>query len=235
MQNSLIRGIVIGLITGMPTGPIGALCLKTTLTYGRRYGMISGLGSAMADSVYATAAALGINFVSKFLIRNQHFIRLFGALILIGFGIHTFFSKSAKDSREVNRTSMLKSFILTFTLALANPGTIFSFIVVFTGTGLYSASKNPINTLLIILGVFIGSELWWILLVSTANIFHHKLTSGNMNKLNKILGSVIAVSGAFVLISLSNYPKMLRPPFIHSKLFEWILHLKSRFPLRKYL
>lgn len=234
MFNSLVRGIVIGLITGMPLGPIGALCLKVTLTSGARYGLVSGLGSALADSIYASTAALGLTFVSRFMIRNQHLIRLFGALILIGFGLHIFLSKPVKDEeKQINNTSMFKSFISTFILALANPATIFSFIVVFTGTDLSKYNNNPLGTLLVVLGVFIGSELWWILLVLIANRFHHRLTHKNIYRLNKILGLLITVSGIFILISLGNYPKSIRPSFIRSKLFEWILHLKIKIPFHK--
>ncbi|WP_242649464.1 hypothetical protein [Clostridium kluyveri] len=46
MLLNLFRGILIGLITGMPTGPIGAICLKNTIAFGNTYGLVSGLGSA---------------------------------------------------------------------------------------------------------------------------------------------------------------------------------------------
>lgn len=95
MLINLFRGILIGLITGMPLGPIGAVCLKNTITFGRKCGLISGLGSAVADSIYATVAALGFMLIEKFILIHKVYFHIIGGIILICFGIYSFVKKKS--------------------------------------------------------------------------------------------------------------------------------------------
>ena len=53
------KSLAMGLAVAAPLGPIGALCVSRTLERGFRAGMAGGLGTALADAVYATLAALG--------------------------------------------------------------------------------------------------------------------------------------------------------------------------------
>ena len=59
-----LEGVVIGLAVAAPVGPIGVLCIRRTLAYGRASGFVSGLGAATADAVYGSVAALGLTFVT---------------------------------------------------------------------------------------------------------------------------------------------------------------------------
>jgi threonine/homoserine/homoserine lactone efflux protein len=48
----LLRVIIIGFSIAAPVGPIAVLYIRRTLTEGRTYGLISGLGAATADAIY---------------------------------------------------------------------------------------------------------------------------------------------------------------------------------------
>ena len=49
MENYLIRGIIIGLLFGIPVGAVGALAVQRTFTQGFKAGLLTGLGSSVAD------------------------------------------------------------------------------------------------------------------------------------------------------------------------------------------
>lgn len=49
----LLRGLIIGFSIAAPVGPIGVLCIRRTLAEGRASGLVSGLGAATADAIYA--------------------------------------------------------------------------------------------------------------------------------------------------------------------------------------
>lgn len=235
MLNSVFKGIIIGLITGMPLGPIGAVCLRSTLANGTSYGLISGLGSAVADSLYACIAAVGMSIVARFIFHNQIYLHFVGGLILMAFGIHMYKTKqkSLGAKEHIDNGSLFKSFISTFLLALANPATIFSFVVVFTSSNLSHLDKKPFAKLLLIIGVFIGSMIWWFILVFGASRLEKKFNVKNINTLNKILGSMIVLSGFIMLLSSSNFSRLVLPPILHTKLFEAFLQIKARFPFHK--
>ena len=58
LENYLIRGLLIGLIFGVPAGAIGTLTIQRTLRGGFWAGLITGLGSSAADLLYACAGVL---------------------------------------------------------------------------------------------------------------------------------------------------------------------------------
>ena len=47
-----MRGLVAGLIIAAPVGPVNVLCIQRTLEKGWRSGLLSGLGAALADTLY---------------------------------------------------------------------------------------------------------------------------------------------------------------------------------------
>lgn len=231
MLHIFLKGIIIGLITGMPLGPIGAMCMRTTLANGALFGFAAGLGSCTADSIYASVAALGLTFISRFFLRYQYALRLFGGIVLILFGIHAIMSKQENKQEIPNSKTIAKSFLSTFILALANPATIFSFIFVFSSYGSRNIGHGVIARIILVTGVFCGSFLWWIILVLAVGRFHSKISIDKIAIINKILGCMIIFSGVLFIISITNYKKYMLP-YVHSKLFERILHLKPHIPFR---
>lgn len=226
MLRTLLKGIVIGLITGMPLGPIGAICLKTTLAKGAAFGIAAGLGSCAADSIYAGVAALGLTFISRFLARYQHYFRLFGGIVLLIIGLHIILSKQENNQEVSKEKSALKSFLSTFFLALANPATVFSFLFVFSSYGSKNIGHGLAARTVLIVGVFLGSLTWWIILILAASIFRSRLNSKAMSLINKFLGSVIVISGLIFIISITNYKRYTAPIYVHLKLFEKILNIR---------
>lgn len=241
MLLNLFRGILIGLITGMPTGPIGAICLKNTIAFGNTYGLVSGLGSALADSIYAALASLSFIIVEKFILLHGLYFRITGGIILICFGIYTFIkeksanniNKSAK-TESLNNGSLFKAFISTFLMAFVNPLTIFSFIAVFTGLHLIHIGRDMSSRILLIVGVFIGSMLWWFILIFMADKFSNKLNSKNTKFINKILNSIIIFSGIIILLGSFSTFNVRKPPLLHSKLFQVILNVKYKLTPHRY-
>lgn len=226
MWHYIVRGFIIGIITGMPLGPIGALCLKTTLTNGVLYGLIAGLGSAIADSMYGFIAAFGVTAITHILYKHEHYVRLFGGLFVIFYGIKTILSKEEHKTEEINSENLVKTFAATFFLALANPSTVFSFLVVFTTYGSSRLGANNVSRLFLVFGVFLGSAFWWILLIAAANMYRSNLTTKKLNLVNKALGSLITISGIIIILSVSAYTKTLNPHFLHLKIMRLLSHMK---------
>ena len=81
-----IKGFIIGISIAAPVGPIGILCIQRTLTGGKIYGLITGLGAATADAVYGSMAAFGLTFISNFLVQQQYWFRLLGGIFLCYLG-----------------------------------------------------------------------------------------------------------------------------------------------------
>ena len=89
----------------------------------------------------------------------------------------------------------------TFFLTLTNPMTILSFTTVFAGLGIGSVSGGYAAAGVLVLGVFIGSALWWLLLSSGISLFRTKLNVSGLQWVNRIAGAVIAAFGLVALLS----------------------------------
>jgi threonine/homoserine/homoserine lactone efflux protein len=157
----LLEGLVIGFSIAAPVGPIGMLCIRRTLAEGRLSGIASGLGAATADAVYGCVAALGLTFISNILIDQQVWLRLIGGLFLCYLGIKTFLARPTKRAALTKGNGLVGAYASTFFLTLTNPMTILSFSAIIAGLGLASAGRNFISAGALVLGVFIGSSLWW--------------------------------------------------------------------------
>ncbi|HUW19478.1 MAG TPA: LysE family transporter [Sedimentisphaerales bacterium] len=203
MDSSIFfKGIVVGFLVATPLGPIAVLCIQRTLNEGKIHGMVSGLGAATADALYGLIAAFGLTFVSNFLVKEQLWLRVGGGILLCYMGGRIFLSRPVQRAASGNGASYTNNYISTFLLTLANPGTFIAFAAMFAGFGLVQANGHYASAGLLVAGVFVGSEIWWLILSSVAATFLQRLGYGKLSWLNKIAGIVIAGFGLFVLLSL---------------------------------
>ena len=198
----LVKGMIIGISIAAPVGPIGLLCVRRTLTRGRTAGIISGLGAATADAVYGCIAGFGLTYISSILVSQQNNLRLIGGAFLCYLGIRTFLSKPAGQEAMVKGSSLFGDYFSTFFLTLTNPMTILSFTAIFAGLGLVGTGGSYTSASALVLGVFIGSSSWWLILSGSVSLFRNKFTSTGMKIVNRISGIVITGFGLFALISL---------------------------------
>jgi threonine/homoserine/homoserine lactone efflux protein len=200
--NFFLRGLIIGFSIAAPVGPIGVLCIRRTLANGRASGLISGLGAATADAIYGSIAGFGLTFISSLLIRQQGWLRLVGGTFLCYLGLKTFFARPAEQPALAKGNDLLSAYASTFFLTLTNPMTILSFAAIFAGLGVGSASGNYFSAGILVLGVFIGSALWWLILSSGVGMIWKKFNSLGLRWINRISGIIITAFGLFVLLSL---------------------------------
>jgi threonine/homoserine/homoserine lactone efflux protein len=165
MQN-FFKGLLIGFSIAAPVGPISILCIKRTLGSGRLTGIASGLGAATADAFYGSIAAFGISFISNFLIEQQVWLRSIGGLFLCYLGVKTILSKPANTISQTKASGLTSAYGSTFLLTITNPLTILSFAAIFAGLGLGKSQDHYSSAASMVLGVFLGSSLWWIILSS---------------------------------------------------------------------
>jgi threonine/homoserine/homoserine lactone efflux protein len=197
-----LEGIIIGFAIAAPVGPIGVLCIRRTLADGRISGFASGLGAATADAVYGAVAALGLTFVADFLMDGEAWLRLVGGAFLLFLGVRTFLARPAERAAPAGRSGLPGAYASTFILTLTNPTTILSFAAIFAGLGAGDANGNALPTMLLVLGVFSGSALWWFVLSGAASLFRARLSSRGLRWVNRVSGTVIATFGVLAVSGL---------------------------------
>ncbi len=198
-----LKGLIIGFVIAAPVGPIGILCARRTLIFGRRAGFFSGMGAATADSIYGFVAAFGLTLVSDFLVDHNVLLRLVGGSLLCVLGVRALIAKPDVD-RDAPKSfkKFAGMYSSTFFLTLTNPMTVFSFAAVFAGFGLAGVRGSAVSTAVLILGVFLGSALWWLILVGILTIFRRRFLSRQLRWVNLVSGVIIIASGILALLSL---------------------------------
>lgn len=224
-----VRGLALGFAIAAPVGPIGVLVIRRTLAEGRLAGLASGLGAATADGIYGFVAAFGLTFVSVFLISQQGWIRLIGGLFLLYLGVKTLRAPVAEQPVETkgfdtgacaqcgctpqaatqpaaNKSAgsgLLGNYASTFALTLTNPLTILSFAAVFAGLGVGASSGDYLSAAVLVLGVFLGSALWWLALSTGISLLRRHVSPRGLRWVNRVSGVIILGFGLAALVSLT--------------------------------
>jgi arginine exporter protein ArgO len=80
--------------------------------------------------------------------------------------------------------------------------TILSFAAIFAGLGVGGAGGNYLFAGLLVLGVFIGSALWWFILSGIVGVVRTKFNPHGLRWINRISGAIIAGFGLLAFLSL---------------------------------
>ena len=192
-----------GFAIAAPVGPIGVLCIRRTLAHGRLAGLISGLGAASADAVYGAVAGFGLTFVSQFLVTQQFWLGLVGGLFLLYLAMRIWLEKPAESAPRPSSTGFAGAYASTFLLTLTNPLTILSFAAIFAGLGLAQSGGDYGSAASLVIGVFLGSAGWWLLLSGGVSLVRDKLHQGWLTWINRLSSIIIALFGLIALVSLT--------------------------------
>lgn len=189
----------IGLTIAAPIGPMGLLCMRSTLTRGVGRGLAIGGGIATGDAIYATVAASGLAGVSEFALTNEKPLHLAAGLFLVYLGLKSFRAEACAVEREIAiGRGWAKDFATSLLLTLTNPPTIVMFAAVFAALA-PSAEFLPVDALATVAGVFAGSLLWWCILVGALGSFRRALGGTARAWIDRLSGFVLAGLGVVEL------------------------------------
>ncbi|MEO3430870.1 LysE family transporter [Pelagibius sp. CAU 1746] len=193
----LLKGIAIGIAVAMPVGPVGILCIQRTLNHGIRSGLLSGLGAALGDAALGAVAAAGISPLTDFLLEIEVELRFGGGIFLVALGLWTWFHHSSTSAPRLRGHSIVAA---SFLLVITNPITIMAFLGFFASFRVVAATGATLQAAALILGVFLGSALWWLVLCTGTKRLSRRLDDNLLTTINHISAAAIAGFGSYVLI-----------------------------------
>ena len=198
------KSMLLGLAVAAPLGPIGVLCINRTLERGFWAGVAGGMGTALADAIYACLAAIGFSALTATLTTLAPWLKLAGGLFMLWLGCKSL-RPNPRRAAAPARTNEIKelsgTIASTFLLTLTNPVTIFSFAALFAGLGV-TDTPGAINALAVVAGVFLGSLLWWFLLSGGVALAQRRLPEGFSLCASRMSGVILMGFGFYALGSL---------------------------------
>ncbi len=198
----LLKGILTGLLFGVPAGAVGAMTVQRTLQAGPRAGLLTGLGSSVADCFYACVGVFGLTLISDFLLKGQNMIHLAGGCLIFGMGAGLLCRKDVSvQKQDGGNPEGFCMFLSSFAVGITNPAAILTFLFAFSWLGIQGKSSLTEGCLLVA-GVFAGTYFWWGMLTAGTQILKKKARHIDLKKINKAFGVLLSVIGLAVLAGL---------------------------------
>jgi len=195
------KGLAISLIFGIPAGAVGALTIRRSLPNGFFAGFCTGLGSSVADIIYASAGIFGMSFVSGFILRYEKIITLCGGafLFVMAAFILNITRQNSQETQENGNANLFVNFYSAFLVALTNPATFLSFISAFAIFRI-DAVETPFGGVLLLAGILCGSLAWWTALSAICSAFKPRITRRIFIVLNYMLAGILILLGIIAVV-----------------------------------
>lgn len=198
---TIVKGLIIGIVASAPMGPTGVLCIQRTLNKGRVYGLVTGFGASISDIIYALITGYGLSFIYDFIHNetNLFVLQLVGSVLLFFFGVYTFRSNPAQNTRKVsrNKSSLVQNCVTGFFITLSNPLIIFLFMAMFTPMKFMLPEQPFYQQFIGYIAIFGGAMLWWLFITYVVNKLRTRFDVRGIWIINRIIG-VVVMSASFI-------------------------------------
>lgn len=205
---TFIGGIMVGCMAAVPPGPTAILCIQRNISKGMRSGVITGLGIATCDTIYASIAFFSLSFVTGFIESNMLLIKCIAGIFISAFGVNIFLKKvttQLRQNRAQNGKASWRDYVSGFLLSLANPTYILIYIALIAtvkSLGFYDTDANVFSNASMILGFFSGSAGWWLIIATVLKMVRKYFRPRHLVWINRIAGIFITLIGVSLLISM---------------------------------
>lgn len=194
----LLKGLLIGLIVGFPSGPVGFIYIKRAATDGFLAGFISGIGSTLAHLFYVFVFLFGYSKILKIYNESGDILTFIFSTIVIILGIVIFCSSKKKNCERSDAETLYGYFLSAFGITFTNPVEIIQFTFLFTFLGIFEAVS--ISYPLLILGIILGSLFWPLIASLAISKVRHSIPNKRIEYLQKVVGIIIIFIGLFFIL-----------------------------------
>lgn len=198
----LLKALFVGVLVAAPMGPVNVLCIHRTLTRGRLDGFLTGLGGAFGDAAFAVIAAFGLSAAATFIRDNEIWFRVPGGAFLLAMGIVIWMRHPHIEGGEDDAGGVVRSFFSSFLLTVTNPITLAAFAGFFVALDLVTG-VHYVAASAVVLGVFSGSALWWLGIVTITGLLHGKVEDRHLEVLNRIVAIAVILFGVYAIDSVT--------------------------------
>lgn len=157
------RGLILGLVAGLPLGPASAAVADTALRRSLSRAIAVGLGGALVDIVYCMAAVAGLGAIFHNRPGLEEAFLGVGGAVLIVFGLFTARKRPLEDESLSSQKAdgsrgLLASLAMGVLISVANPALVVSWVLL---AGTVLSGLTILESLIAGLGVFLGVFGWF--------------------------------------------------------------------------
>lgn len=171
------EGVLAGLGIAVPVGAIAVLIVDLGMRRGFARAVPAALGAASADLAYAAVAAVAGVAVASALEPYERGIELVSAAVLVGivaYRMVRLFHSPERPMRDRPGGGPFRTYAGFLALTLVNPLTVTYFAALILGLG-DDALGSGWDKALFVIGAFVASAAWQLVLAGTGAVLHHRL------------------------------------------------------------
>lgn len=196
-----------GLAVAAPMGPVGVLCLRRVLAHGWGAGLCTGLGAACADACYGLVVALGLSWLTDWLLAMGPRLSIMAGLCLLALGVALALARPRPETARNGAKTWLGDFSSALGLTLTNPLASLALTALFPALGVSAGlARGHLAALTAAAGVLLGSWAWFAILAVFAMRFRPALDARGMRWVNRVTGAVLGLLGLAMLLGLDLTP-----------------------------
>ncbi|MEV4844930.1 LysE family transporter [Micromonospora matsumotoense] len=206
MTAAFLAGLVAGYGVAVPVGAIAVLILGLSARTSFRVGAAAALGVATADGLYAAVAVLGGAAVAAVVAPVAGPLRVVAAVVLLALAAHGGWRAvrpraaapgAPTPGRGIDTPG--RAFAGVLALTLLNPATVVYFAALVLGRA-DAARAAPAAAGLFVLGVFVASASWQLLIAGGGTLVGRVLAGPRGRLVTGLLSSVIIAALAVALL-----------------------------------
>jgi arginine exporter protein ArgO len=199
-MRGLLEGIAAGLGIAVPVGPIAVLLVDLSMRRGFAHAVPAAIGTASADLVYASVAAVLGTAASGALRAYEGPLRATSVVVLLAIAASRAWrlfrerragSAQPKGERRIERGGA-PTYLAFLGLTLLNPATVAYFAALIVGLQADALLGGGAKALFVT-GAFVASAAWQLTLIVAGGVLHHRLPR-NASLVTGMIGSAVIVA-----------------------------------------
>lgn len=201
-MRTFFTGALAGYGIAIPVGPIAVLLVQTGIRCGWACAASGAVGAAAADLTFAVVAVVGGAAIAGLIESVEGAFRVVSALVLVAMAVSVYRSSrriaAAGDPGVTDSTRHAATFAKFYGLTIINPPTVAYFLAFIIGLGI-AEDLSPVHAVAFVLGAFLSSLSWQLVLATTGAVAGHRLSAGAQRAAG-LAGSLIVAGMAVAIV-----------------------------------
>jgi putative LysE/RhtB family amino acid efflux pump len=193
------KGIFIGLLIALPSGPVSFLIIRRIYVFGIKTGIYSVVGALITDIFYIVVVGFGLKSIQRFLGMTTGYAEIIAGIIIIVSGYKIMKEREKSIEQEIKQQHPIKNIFSITLLNILNPTLVFSFSAMFLAFGMGSSIGNPREIGTFIIGFVTGTVMFWYVFGKLIIYFKMRNQSHRMHTINQGFGIVLLIVGIILL------------------------------------
>ena len=193
------KGIIIGILVGFPSGPVGFITLRRAYFFGFASMAYSVLGAIATDAFYGVVIGFNLQVIANFLTRIAVYTEFIAGFALIGIWYSA--SREKLDFNNADKkTHPFSEFTSIAVITDFTPAPIFTFPALLTMIGMADSVGHPREIVTFLFGIAVGSMAFWYGIYRWINHFKQKNQDAHIQTAYTYSGRMLGIVGIILIV-----------------------------------